>query len=120
MVVEGEGFVRSWLWSSWWCFAGLGQFARYLRGVDEVNLAPILITGGAYRLVRHPLYFFNLLVLWFTPTMTVSLLLFNVAAIVYFWVGSGYEEKRLLAAFGEQYDAYRKTVPRLVPVKLNS
>jgi protein-S-isoprenylcysteine O-methyltransferase Ste14 len=101
-------------------FAGLGQFVRYLKGEEDVNLEPVLITGGAYKLVRHPLYFFSLLVLWFAPTMTLSLLLFNVAATIYFWVGSGYEEKRLSAAFGEQYDAYRKTVPRLLPVKLIS
>ena len=101
-------------------FAGLGQFVRYLRGKVDVNPEPVLITGGAYKLVRHPLYFFSLLVLWFVPTMTVSLLLFNVAATIYFWVGSGYEERRLLAVFGEQYDTYRKRVPRLLPVKLIS
>ena len=101
-------------------FAGLGQFVRYLKGEVDVNPEPVLITGGAYKLVRHPLYFFSLLVLWFVPTMTVSLLLFNVAATVYFWVGSGYEERRLSAVFGEQYDTYRKKVPRLLPVKLIS
>ena len=101
-------------------FAGLGQFARYLQGKAVVNPDPVLITDGAYRFVRHPLYFFSLLVLWFTPVMTLSLFLFNVAATIYFWVGSGYEERRLAAAFGEQYETYRKSVPRLLPVKLFS
>lgn len=99
-------------------FAGLDQFIRHLRGRADVNPNPVLITGGAYRFVRHPLYFFSLLILWFAPVMTLSLFLFNVAATIYFWMGSGYEEKRLAAVFGEQYESYRKSVPRLVPVKL--
>jgi protein-S-isoprenylcysteine O-methyltransferase Ste14 len=99
-------------------FAGVGQFVRYLQGRADVNPSPVLITAGAYRIVRHPLYFFSLLVLWFSPVMTLSLLLFNVAATLYFWIGSGYEERRLAAAFGEKYEAYRRSVPRLVPVKI--
>ena len=99
-------------------FAGLGQFVRYLKDEAELNPDPVLVTGGTYRIVRHPLYFFSLLVLWFVPIMTISLLFFNVAATVYFWVGSGYEERRLSAAFGERYDEYRKSVPRLLPVRL--
>jgi protein-S-isoprenylcysteine O-methyltransferase Ste14 len=114
------GLLVSLLQTDFMRFAGLGQFVRYLTGKADVNPQPVLLTGGAYKLVRHPLYFFSLLVLWFAPTMTISLLLFNVAATVYFWVGSGHEERRLSAVFGEQYDAYRKRVPRLLPVKLIS
>lgn len=99
-------------------FVGLGQLVRYLRGNAEVNPKPVLTTTGAYRLVRHPLYFFSLLVIWFSPIMSLSLFLFNIAATIYFWVGSGYEEKRLALTFGERYEAYRKQVPRLLPFKL--
>jgi protein-S-isoprenylcysteine O-methyltransferase Ste14 len=99
-------------------FAGLGQLVRYLRGDEEVNPKPVLITTGAYRLVRHPLYFFSLLVIWLTPIMTLSILLFNIVTTVYFLVGSVHEERRLLLAFGEKYEAYRKRVPRLLPLKV--
>lgn len=99
-------------------FAGVGQFVRYLQGRADVNPSPILITGGVYRIVRHPLYFFSLLLLWFSPVMTLSLLLFNIAATLYFWIGSKYEERRLAAAFGERYEAYRRSVPSLIPVKI--
>lgn len=101
-------------------FVGLGQFIRYLRGDDEVNPSPTLTTTGAYRIVRHPLYFFSLLLLWFVPIMTLSLLLFSVATTIYFWVGAGHEEKRLAAVFGERYEAYRRRVPRLLPVKFRA
>jgi protein-S-isoprenylcysteine O-methyltransferase Ste14 len=99
-------------------FVGLGQLIRYLRGDEDVNPEPTFVTTGTYRIVRHPLYFFSLLVVWFTPIMTLSLLLFNVAATLYFWAGSAHEEKRLLQAFGEEYEAYCERVPRLLPFKI--
>jgi protein-S-isoprenylcysteine O-methyltransferase Ste14 len=99
-------------------FIGVGQLLRYFQGASDVNPQPVLTTTGTYRLVRHPLYFFGLLLLWFSPIMTLSLFLFNVAATIYFWVGSGYEEKRLQATFGEKYDEYRQQVPRLLPIKI--
>ncbi|MFN2221126.1 MAG: isoprenylcysteine carboxylmethyltransferase family protein [Chloroflexota bacterium] len=101
-------------------FIGLGQLFRYLRGDDDVNPGPILTTTGTYRLVRHPLYFFSLLVIWFIPVMTFSLLLFNIATTVYFWAGSAHEEKRLLETYGERYEAYRRRVPRILPLKIRS
>jgi protein-S-isoprenylcysteine O-methyltransferase Ste14 len=99
-------------------FLGISQFLRYLRGEPEVDQKPVLVTSGTYRVVRHPLYFFSLLLIWFTPIMTLSMLLFNLVATAYFWIGSGYEEKRLAAAFGDRYEAYRKRVPRLIPIKI--
>ncbi len=50
--------------------------------------------------------------------MTLGALLFNILATIYFWVGSFYEEKRLLAAFGEEYEHYRRAVPRLFPTRI--
>lgn len=114
------GLVVSLLQTDLMRFVGLRQFVRYLQGQPDPNPEPRLITSGMYRIVRHPLYTTSLMLLWFAPIMTLSLLLFNIAATVYFWVGSGYEEKRLSAAFGASYDEYRKRVPRLIPVKLSS
>lgn len=99
-------------------FAGFGQFVRYLRRQADINPDPVLVMDGTYRFVRHPLYSFSLLILWFAPVMTLSLLLFNIVTTLYFWIGSGYEERRLSAVFGERYDAYRRRVPRLLPVKI--
>jgi protein-S-isoprenylcysteine O-methyltransferase Ste14 len=98
-----------------WDFAGLRQALHYLSG-DEKSLAPPkLVTSGVYRFVRHPLYFFSLLVLWFNPTMTSSSLIFASASTFYFWLGSIYEERKLLAFFGQAYRDYQKRVPRLIP-----
>jgi protein-S-isoprenylcysteine O-methyltransferase Ste14 len=99
-----------------WEFIGLRQFRRYLR--EETGSPPQpLIVKGTYALVRHPIYFFSLLALWFNPVMSAAGLIFNLAATVYFWVGSIYEERRLEKHFGEAYVAYRQRVPRLLPIK---
>ena len=98
-----------------WDFIGLRQALRYFRGQAEINSPPQLVTGGAYALVRHPLYFFSLLVIWFTPVMTLQTLIFNLFATLYLWAGSRVEERRLASFFGPAYDEYRRGVPGLVP-----
>ncbi len=101
-------------------FAGLGQALRYLQGTEPINPPPTLVIEGTYAYVRHPLYFFSLLLIWFLPNMTLSALLFNILATLYFWIGSVYEERRLSATYGEAYSQYRQRVPRLLPIKITS
>ncbi len=93
-----------------WHFLGLRQLTQNAPSVES----PLVITG-LYRYMRHPLYTGGLLLIWFTPQMTTSLLAFNVAATIYLYVGSIFEERRLIAAFGEAYRSYRKHVPRMLP-----
>ena len=64
---------------------------------------------GPFRYSRHPLNFAPLPVLWLNPRMTVNLAAFNAAATLYFVVGSWHEERRLSAAYGEAYEAYRRS-----------
>jgi protein-S-isoprenylcysteine O-methyltransferase Ste14 len=101
-------------------FAGLSQLQRFLAGKPEVLLPPKMVTRGTYALVRHPLYFFSLLLIWLAPTMTLQLLIFCLAATVYFFAGSIHEERRLLAIYGEEYEMYRSQVPGIVPVKIKN
>lgn len=104
--------------TDFWDFVGLQQAVRYLRGEDEINLPPKLVTGGMYALVRHPLYFFSLLVIWFTPVMSLQTLIFNLFVTMYLWAGSRVEERRLADFFGPAYETYRRKTPGLVPIKL--
>ncbi len=105
------------LWlTDMWEFLGVRQALWYVRGKGVGQMpTPRFITSGPYALVRHPLYFFSLVVLWFNPVMTVGSLVFYTAVTFYFWLGSIYEGRKLAAAFGETYHAYQQHVPRLFP-----
>ena len=96
-------------------FVGLRQVLHYLRGDDKPAPPPKLVTSGMYRFVRHPLYFFSLLILWFNPAMGLNGFVFTIASTLYFWIGSIYEERKLLAFFGTAYRDYQQQVPRLIP-----
>lgn len=99
-----------------WDFVGLRQAVRFWQGQEEMSPPPKLVTGGMYALVRHPLYFFSMLVLWFSPVMVLPSFLFNLLATGYFYAGSRVEERRLAAFFGETYEVYRRRVPGLLPI----
>ncbi|HSH05934.1 MAG TPA: isoprenylcysteine carboxylmethyltransferase family protein [Anaerolineae bacterium] len=96
-----------------WHFMGVRQMWAHWQGEAVEDGA--LVVKGMYRWVRHPLYTFSLLFLWLAPTMTVGGVAFNVLVTIYFWVGSIFEERKLVAAFGEAYERYQAEVPRLVP-----
>lgn len=93
-----------------WHFLGLKQLTQNNPSTES----PLVITG-LYRYMRHPLYTGGLLLIWFTPQMTTSLLAFNLAATIYLYVGSIFEERRLVAAFGDGYSHYAQQTPRFVP-----
>lgn len=118
LIVQGFGLVgltTSLLQTDLLRFGGVTQLLAWLRG-DVLPLpAEHLRTDGVYRLVRHPLYLFSLLLLWPMATMTEGWLAFNIAATVYFVVGSIIEERRMIADFGQPYLDYRGRVPWLIP-----
>ncbi len=74
-----------------------------------------LVVTGFYYWVRHPLYFFSMLFLWLAPAMTTNLFITYLLISLYFYVGSIYEERRLLVEFGQAYREYQRCVPRLIP-----
>lgn len=96
-------------------FLGTSQAIAYFRG-DPLPLPkePLSVTG-VYAVVRHPLYFFSLLVIWFVPSMNEGYLGFCIGATLYFIVGSWYEERRLLDYFGDEYRAYQRKVAWMIP-----
>jgi protein-S-isoprenylcysteine O-methyltransferase Ste14 len=92
---------------------GLRQVWLYLLGRPYTTLQ--FGIPGPYRLVRHPLYVGWLFAFWSTPTMTVAHLLFSVATTAYILLAIQFEERDLVREHGESYEAYRRSVPMLVP-----
>ncbi|MCC7017729.1 MAG: isoprenylcysteine carboxylmethyltransferase family protein [Rhodospirillales bacterium] len=96
-------------------FAGTAQLRASAEGKfldDEEPLRLIKL----HRYVRHPLYSAGFLLLWgrASDEFTLATALW---ASLYLAVGARFEERRLLARFGEAYARYRATVPAFVPWK---
>ena len=92
-------------------FLGLSQLVDPQPAqTTELNLR------GFYTRVRHPLYTFSLLFLWLTPAMTTNSLIAYILFTLYFYFGSIYEERRMVAEYGQVYADYCKTVPRIIPI----
>lgn len=68
-----------------------------------------------YKLVRHPLMTGWLIFFWATPVMTMGHLLYAGFLSAYILVALVYEERDLVAHFGDKYREYQRKVPKLIP-----
>jgi protein-S-isoprenylcysteine O-methyltransferase Ste14 len=72
-------------------------------------------TPFLYRYVRHPIYLGFVLGMWATPVMSAGHLLFAAGGTGYILIGIFFEERDLIAQFGDQYRRYREQVGMLIP-----
>lgn len=103
-----------------WGVLSLGAFDPFGRipilfHLNDKRRAPRLVVRGAYLWVRHPLYFFTLVLLWAAPSVSADRLLFNALWTSWIVLGSYLEERDLVAEYGEDYRRYQDTVPMLIP-----
>jgi methanethiol S-methyltransferase len=131
--VPGVAYGLSGAW--WWLGAAVqaaGALVTYLgsTAIDPLDLAGIrqlrashgapshapLRTTGIYRLVRHPIYFGWVLLVFGAPTMTGTRLSFAVLSTAYLAIAIPLEERSLVETFGAEYRAYQQRVrSRMVP-----
>ncbi len=93
---------------------GLRQVYLYLRNIPYTPIPfkePI-----PYRYVRHPLMLAFLIAFWATPHMTEGHLLFASDMTMVIFIGIAFEERGLLAAYGESYAQYRRQVSMIFPL----
>ena len=75
-----------------------------------------LETSGLYGLVRHPIYFGWILLVLPAPVMTYTRATFAFVSIAYLVAAVPFEERGLVAVYGDAYRDYqRKVRARLVP-----
>ena len=107
------------LWTPWDLkeFVGLRQLERHRKGEGEAaGRNEPLFTGKGYGLVRHPLYLGCSLLLAFHPVQTRSSAATAAAVVAYFYIGTIFEERRMVRKFGEAYREYQRRVPRFFPL----
>ena len=131
VLYEPHGFLR---WIARGTFfltiAGIGWGVYALKSFDTFGRIQIrdYLSGkphrpqkfsvyGPYLWVRHPLYFFVLLLIWSCPDLTLDRLFFNFLWTAWIIIGTVLEERDLLSDFGDDYRQYQGKVPMLIPWK---
>jgi len=102
------GFLAAW---------GLWSIGRQMSSQAEVRPDTELVTDGAFRLVRHPLYL-SILLLWAGGALALAswfMAACTVALVPVFVARSRLEERILMRHFGGVYGAYMASVPMLLP-----
>lgn len=89
-----------------------------LAGVTQPDhLKPVQFKAdGPFAIVRHPIYFGWVLLVFATPVMTMSRLVFAIVSTAYLVAAIPFEERSLLENYPDEYGAYQKQMRwRLVP-----
>ena len=85
--------------------------------VSHVHHPPGVVSAGAYRYVRHPLYLGSLLFYFGLSVSTASLFSFGLLVVIFFFYDyiASYEERLLEGKYGEDYLHYKKTTGKWLP-----
>lgn len=87
---------------------------------DRQDEESVFVSRGPFKLVRHPFYFFILVMIWASPILTVDRLVFATLWTIWMVAGTFLEERDLVIQIGQEYREYKKRVPMLIPYKIFS
>lgn len=96
---------------------------RYAGGATRTTKvgAPSLCTTGPYARTRNPLYLGNMIIYCGIVLIAGGTYMWELFILVFFFFTFQYfmiislEEETLVGLFGDDYDTYRKNVPKLFP-----
>jgi len=112
------GFIRA-LWHIDGSeFIGLKQIVRKMRGTykpETLDEESSLMIKGPYKYSRHPIYLFSIIIVIAWPAMDLFYFVTAVCFVIYFYIGSVIEEKKLVSLFGETYVKYQQSTGRILP-----
>lgn len=109
------GAIMLWSWRALDSLDALGVEPIFRRLRRQEPIAACFRVAGPYRWVRHPMYLASLLLIWGYPSPTADRLLFSGLWSLWVVVGARFEEGDLVQVFGQQYRAYQRRVPMLLP-----
>ena len=95
----------------------LSEFAGTQQLKQNNSPAEALKTSGFNSIVRHPLYFSGLIIIWgsFLFQPTDLFLMVSLIATAYLYFGTKLEEEKLVKEFGNEYVKYQNKVGMLIP-----
>src|SRR5664279_3652861 len=101
--------------------ASISKYFIKLSGISvfyHEKRAASLELYGVHKYIRHPLYLGTLLSMWslfiFFPLLTNFLGCLSITLYLLL-IGIRSEEKKLSIQFGEVYDSYKRSTPKLIP-----
>lgn len=95
--------------SEFWGTRQLREKNNSVHDQESFHISPF------HRYVRHPWYFFSLVIIWTRDVSTVQLLVYILVS-AYFFFGSRLEERKLIAYHGEVYKKYQQKVAGIIPL----
>jgi protein-S-isoprenylcysteine O-methyltransferase Ste14 len=108
--------IAGFLWTLHYYDSGEFIGARQLQEREtHVEDQEHLLISPVHRYVRHPWYFFALVLMW-SRDMNAPLLITVSMASLYFLFGSRLEERKLLHCYGAAYARFQQRVPGLIPL----
>ncbi len=106
------GFVWSLKYYDMAEFMGTKQLKEHNKSVNDQEHFQI---SPFHRYVRHPWYFFAMVLIWTRDISTTQFLVYLFVS-AYFMIGSRIEEKKLCIYHGEVYQKYQQKVAAIFPL----